>query len=38
MIAKRRSSEIQLFQGVDWGTVALYVVITLIGFAAVFSV
>lgn len=37
MIAKRRSSEIQLFQGVDWGTVALYVVITLIGFAAVFS-
>ena len=26
-----------LFQGVDWGTVILYLVITLVGLAAVFS-
>ncbi|MBQ9137879.1 MAG: rod shape-determining protein RodA [Alistipes sp.] len=33
----RRSNEISLFQGVDWGTVLLYVAITIVGFLAVFS-
>ena len=33
----RRNNEIALFQGVDWGTVVLYVLITFMGFAAVFS-
>lgn len=35
--ARRNSSNISLFGGVDWWTVILYVTLTLIGFAAVFS-
>ena len=37
MIGTRRSSDISLFQGVDWGTVMLYLAISIIGFVAVFS-
>ena len=36
MTGIRRENEMSLFQGVDWGTVILYLAITLVGLAAVF--
>ena len=34
---RRNSNDIELFSGVDWWTVILYVILTIIGFVAVFS-